>query len=73
MPKKNEISVVDRFEGEWAVIEWKDKNFNFPRELLPEEVNEGDILIFNVEVDKKETERRKKSIEDLARDLFKNE
>lgn len=74
MPKKkNEICVIDRFEGDWAVIEWKDKIFNFPRELLPKEVNEGDVLIFNVDVDKSETEKRKKAIEDLAKDLFKDE
>ncbi|ABY93767.1 MULTISPECIES: DUF3006 domain-containing protein [Thermoanaerobacter] len=73
MPKKNEICVIDRFEGDWAVIEWKDKIFNFPRELLPKKVNEGDVLIFNVDVDKSETEKRKKAIEDLAKDLFKDE
>lgn len=27
--------IIDRFEGKWAVIEYGDVTFNFPRELLP--------------------------------------
>ena len=64
------LCIIDRFEGDWAVIEYEDKIFNFPKELLPKEAKEGDVLIFNVQIDEKETENRKKIIEKLAEDLF---
>jgi len=73
MSKKNEICIIDRFEGDWAVMEWKHKTFNLPRELLPKNVKEGDVVIFSVDVDKGETEKRKRAVEDLAKDLFKDE
>ncbi|WP_284680328.1 DUF3006 domain-containing protein [Aceticella autotrophica] len=65
--------IIDRFEGDWAVIEYGEKFFNFPKELLPKDAKEGDVLSFYVQIDKKETEKRKKIIEDLARDLFVDE
>jgi|Wag4MinimDraft_11_1082651.scaffolds.fasta_scaffold04972_2 hypothetical protein len=67
------LCIIDRFEGDWAVIEYEDKIFNFPKELLPKEAKEGDVLKFDVTVDIEETEKRKKAIEDLAKDLFVDE
>ena len=65
--------IIDRFESDWAVIEYEEKFFNFPKELLPKETKEGDVLKFNITVDKGKTEKRKKVIEDLAKDLFIDE
>ncbi|MDI3519812.1 MAG: hypothetical protein PWQ34_1959 [Caldanaerobacter sp.] len=67
------LCIIDRFEGDWAVIEYEDKIFNFPKELLPKEAKEGDVLKFDVTVDIEETEKRKKAIEDLVKDLFVDE
>lgn len=67
------LCIIDRFEGNFAVIEYEDITFNFPKELLPKEAKEGDVLKFDITVDKEETEKRKKTIEDLAKDLFVEE
>ncbi|HHW57288.1 MAG TPA: DUF3006 domain-containing protein [Clostridia bacterium] len=74
MPKKTpQLPIIDRFEGDWAVIEYGDKTFNFPKELLPKEAKEGDVLKFDITVDREETEKRRKIIKDLAKDLFAEE
>jgi hypothetical protein len=36
--------VVDRIEGEWAVLEYMGKCFDFPVVLLPEGTKEGSCL-----------------------------
>jgi len=64
------LCIIDRFEGEWAVIEYAEKFFNFPKELLPKEAKEGDVLKFDITIDREETEKRRKAIKDLAKDLF---
>lgn len=74
MPKKTpQLPIIDRFEGDWAVIEYGDKTFNFPKELLPKEAKEGDVLKFDVKIDEEETEKRKKIINELIDDLFIDE
>ncbi len=54
------MSIIDRFEGQWAVIEYSDTTFNFPRPLLPKEAKEGDVLVFRVAVDTRGTDERRK-------------
>lgn len=38
------MTVIDRFEGEYAVLETESGMKNVPREMLPEEAREGDVL-----------------------------
>lgn len=60
---------IDRFEGDFAVVELADMTFvNMPIQLVPEGAKEGDIL--SIEVDKKKTNERKKRIEKLMDDLW---
>jgi len=65
------VFIIDRFEGDWAVIEWDGKVFNFPRVLLPEEAKEGDVLKLAAEVDLPTTNDRRKRIRQLEDRLFK--
>lgn len=62
--------VIDRFEGEMAVIEYNGRTFNLPRSLLPAETKEGDVLRVSITVDKEQTAKRKKKIESLMEELF---
>ena len=62
--------VIDRFEGDMAVIEYNGKTFDLPRSLLPREAEEGDVLKLSITVDKEETAKRKKKIENLVDELF---
>lgn len=61
-------ATIDRFEGDYAVVEMEDKTMvNTPKCLIPES-QEGDII--RIEIDKDETERRKKDIKKLMNDLW---
>lgn len=63
--------VIDRFEGDWAVIEYQRKTFNLPRGLIPPEAVEGDVITVSVAVDPGATAGLKKEIKALADRLFK--
>jgi hypothetical protein len=54
--------IIDRFEGDWAVIEYNNSTFNLPKDLLPEGVKEGLVIDIKVEINKAATEERKESI-----------
>ena len=60
--------IVDRIEGDYAVVEVdKGKMCNLPIELVPN-VKEGDIVTIIINKDK--TEERKKIIEELMNSVF---
>ncbi len=60
--------IVDRFEGNYAVVEIAiGKCVNIPRVLVPD-AKEGDII--KIEIEKEETEERKKYIKDLMNNVF---
>ena len=63
--------IIDRFEGEWVVIEADDMKFNLPRRLLPPGAREGDVLRITVEVDSCATKERREKIKNLEDRLFK--
>lgn len=39
--------IIDRFEGEYAVIETEDGMINVNREFLPADAREGDVVTIN--------------------------
>ncbi|WFA08864.1 DUF3006 domain-containing protein [Tissierella sp. Yu-01] len=60
---------IDRFEGEYAVVELENKEIvNIPIKALPEEAQEGDII--NVSIDNEGTTDREKRIRDKFESLF---
>ena len=65
---------IDRFEEEFAVVELESgKMKNIKRSLIPKDAKEGDVL--NIEgdvitIDYEETEKRRKEIEEMTKDLF---
>ena len=62
--------IVDRFEGEWAIIEEDERLLQIPRSWLPADCQEGDIL--RIEVDQEATQERKARLEARMKNLFKN-
>ena len=65
------LFIVDRFEGEWAVIEYGRKMFNIPKNVLPNDLKEGDVLNIQFTINEEETRKRKEMIEKLTQSLFK--
>ncbi len=53
-----------------AVIEYNGRTFDLPKNLLPKEAKEGDVLKISIEVDREETEKRRKRIKNLMNELF---
>ncbi len=66
--------IIDRFEGEYAIIECAPgKLQEIPRNLLPADAQEGDILKIvqgKYVVDQAQTKERQKEIDELAKDLW---
>lgn len=66
--------VIDRFEGDYAVCEKDNREMiDIKRDSLPKEAKEGDVLDIEgdkIIIDLKETEKRKKDIEELTKDLW---
>lgn len=66
--------IIDRFEGEYAVIEFENKTEDILKSTLPAEVKAGDSLIFDEEkitIDTDDTASRKEEIDNLMEELFK--
>ena len=60
--------IVDRIEGDYAVVEIeKGKMCNLPIELVPN-VKEGDAV--SIIINKSKTDERKKTIEELMNSVF---
>ncbi len=68
-------AIIDRFEGDLVVIEINEEMIDVPRENIPSDAREGDVLIVNGNVytiDKNETNKRKREIQELMDKLFES-
>lgn len=62
--------IIDRFEGEYAVVETDNGNFvNLPKILVPDS-HEGDVV--DISINREETEKRSENIKNLMDDLFED-
>lgn len=67
---------MDRLEGDQVVLEIQDGTLSFHIELFPEDIEEGDIVEYlenRFIVNKKETEERKKYIDNMFKSLIDDE
>ncbi|SHH16285.1 DUF3006 domain-containing protein [Desulfosporosinus lacus] len=62
--------IVDRFEGDWAVIEYEGTTFNLPLTLLPRDVKEGDVIAISISVDLSITKERRQKAEEMMKGFF---
>ena len=60
--------IIDRFEGDFAVIETENGFINIPRKDVPSNANEGDVLELSFK--RNETEKRKEHIDGMMNSLF---
>jgi len=63
--------VIDRFEGDLAIVEYNGTIFTLPRTLIPKDASEGDVLKATIEIDPAYTANRRKRIMSLEDRLFK--
>ena len=62
--------IIDRFEGDFAVVETDMGMMNIPKSELPTDAREGDVLRISVDAD--ETQGRKQRISAMMDKLFKD-
>ncbi len=70
---KKTKGIIDRFEGEYAVIEIGNETKDVLRSSLPKEAQVRDVLYFvdvKMVIDKEETEKLRKEIEDLMDEVW---
>ncbi|OCL26207.1 hypothetical protein U472_09345 [Orenia metallireducens] len=60
--------IIDRFEGDYTVIKMGNKTFSLPKEALPKNAREGDVL--KIVVDKESNKDLKKGIDELVDEVF---
>ena len=66
--------IIDRFEGDCAVVESEGVMNNIKRIDIPAEAREGDVIIFDNsrwKIDRQATEKLKLEIQKLAEELWK--
>jgi len=61
--------IIDRFEGDYAVVETDKGVVNIPRADIPATAKEGDVLV--ISISESATGERKKEIDDMMGRLFK--
>lgn len=65
--------IIDRFEGDFAIIEINDQTIDVPRKQLPKDINIGDQVIIdgeNISFDFEGTKNLRTEIDKLANELF---
>lgn len=66
--------VIDRFEGEKAVLKLEDgQTLIVPIEFLPEEASEGDVLRLSFGNDREEKEKKENLAKSLLNEMLKKE
>lgn len=62
--------IIDRFEGDYAIVETDDKvMINLPKSLIPG-AREGDVI--SIIIDEEETQKRKDNIQKIMDDLWES-
>lgn len=67
--------IIDRFEGDLAVVEIGRETKDFPRSIFPKTAKAGDVFEINgnkVTISKSDTEQRRKEIEQLMDDVWED-
>lgn len=67
--------IIDRFEGDWAVVEIDGETRDFDRKIFPKEAVAGDVVKIEgnqVTLLKGETKKRRKEIEQLMDEVFED-
>lgn len=67
--------IIDRFEGDLVVVEIDGETKDFPKKLFPPEAVAGDVVEFEGDkftVAKAETDKLRKEIEDLMKDVWED-
>ena len=71
--KQNKLDsqlILDRFEGDKAVILDGKDEIILPKRLLPKGIKEGDAVVISVFTDREETKNREKTAKELLNEIL---
>ncbi|MGG0742247.1 DUF3006 domain-containing protein [Priestia megaterium] len=67
--------IIDRFEEGFAVVEIEGMTKDYPKSIFPKETQVGDVVYITgdkVKIDKTETKKLAKEIEDLMNEVWED-
>ena len=67
--------IIDRFEEGFAVVEIEGTTKDYPKSIFPKETQVGDVVYITgdkVKIDKTETKKLAKEIEDLMKEVWED-
>lgn len=72
------LGIVDRFEGKYIVVEVEDRIYNAKKDILEEELKEGDVvnleirdgIVISIKKNIQETQKRIEYIKKLSKDMW---
>lgn len=72
------LGIVDRFEGKYIVVEVEDRIYNAKKDILEEELKEGDVvnleirdgIVISIKKNIQETQKRKEYIKKMSKDMW---
>lgn len=67
--------IIDRFEGEYAILEDNNNHYEIKRSELPKDCQEGDVIISQeglYVIDEEQTKLRREAIKKLQRSLWES-
>lgn len=67
--------IIDRFEGDFAVVEIEGQTKDFPKSMFPLDAKPGDVVVISdnkVSIQNEETENLRREIEQLMEDVWED-
>lgn len=67
--------IIDRFEEGFAVVEIEGKTKDYPKDIFPKDTEVGDVVYITgnkVTIDRQETKKREKEIQELMNELWED-
>jgi hypothetical protein len=68
--KRTSGIVIDRIEGDWAIVDMEGIIFSLPLGCLPEGAHDGHMLRLDVSADEPGTQKKRQEIIDLQKELL---
>ena len=66
--------IIDRLEGEWVILKSSATDtINWPKKLLPNNIREGQILIFKVQTDQPADKDNDDAAKKILNEILNNE
>lgn len=64
-------AVIERFEKDQCILEFEDgRLISFPKNLLPEEAQEGDVLDLRFKINRERTVARREKIQKMMDEIW---